>query len=244
MKNKKLIKILATVVSCLLLVCAAIGISVSAAETAPEIEYKNLAYEGKVQVVYYVNTANVPAGYTVKLATWMAADQSDLAIKEAESFTKFVGETEYTIFASEGIAPKKMRDTVYAQTVLYNGEGAEVDRGELVEYSVYTYVNNRLGKGATADQKALYHALVDYGASAQKVLGYKTTELANDMFYDYSNLSTSAMQKTITYLVFDGSNWSVGTSANYTYAVERGSGPHTELGVDGNSFTYAKPMVI
>ena len=189
MKNRKLVKILATVISCLLLVGAVIGFSVSATAAAPEIEYKNLAYEGAVQVVYYVNTGDVAEGNTVKLATWMAADKSDLVMKDAEAFTKFVGETEYTIFASEGIAPKMMRDTVYAQTVLFDAEGNELDRGEVVEYSVYTYVSNRLNKGATADQRALYHALVDYGASVQKVLGYKTYSLANDMFYDYANVS-------------------------------------------------------
>lgn len=188
MNNKKLVKILATVISCLLLVGAVIGITVFAEETAPEVKYKNLAYEGTVQIVYYVDTNDVADGYTVKLATWTKADKSDLVVKDAEDFTKFVGEVEYTIFTSEGVEPKKMRDTVYAQTVLYNGE-TEVDRGEVTEYSVYTYVNNRLNKGATADQRSLYHALVNYGASVQKVLGYKIYSLANDMFYDYANVS-------------------------------------------------------
>ncbi len=183
-------KILAAIISCLLLIGAAVGISVAAEETAPEIEYKNLAYEGAVQIVYYVNTATVPEGYTVKLATW--TDGEEPVIKSAETFTKFVGETEYTIFTSEGVAPKEMRDTVYAQTILCNSEDGEVDRGEVVEYSIYTYVKNRVAKGSTADQKALYHALVDYGASVQKVLNHNTDKLANDMFYNYSTLPTQA----------------------------------------------------
>lgn len=226
MKNKKLIKILATIVSCLLLVGAVIGITAFAEETAPEIRYKNLAYEGTVQIVYYVDTNGLPEGYTVKLATWTEADKSDLDEKEAENFPKEVGGINYTIFTSNGIEPKKMRDTVYAQTVLYNGE-TEVDRGEIVEYSVYTYVNNRLNKNSTADQRSLYHALVDYGASVQKVLGYKTTKLVNDMFFDYEKVhdetenlkgTPSASDATLTRTLYKDAEgtWSATASADAT----------------------------
>ncbi len=251
MKNKKLIKVFAAIISCLLLVGAVIGISVAAEETAPAIEYKNLAYEGAVQIVYYVKEADVKAaedkGYTVKLATWTEADKSDLVEKEAESFTKVVGETEYTVFASKGIAPKMMRDTVYAQTVLCDKETGEVEvSGDIVEYSIYTYVKNRILKGSTADQKALYHALVDYGASVQKVLGYKTSVLANDMFMDYSKFGIVEPKTTTTYLNYNEATgtWAKGTADSHQYIVVHGSGFHTELGLDGNSFIYTKPIVI
>ena len=244
-------KILAAIISCLLLIGAAVGISVAAEETAPEIEYKNLAYEGAVQIVYYVNTEAAEAkGYTVKLATW--TDGEEPVIKSAETFTKFVGETEYSIFTSEGIAPKMMRDTVYAQTILCNSEDGEVDRGEVVEYSIYTYVKNRVAKGSTADQKALYHALVDYGASVQKVLNHNTDKLANDMFMDYTTntkdissgtQSAAATNEgaTGTRTLYKDTNgtWSTATSEGATeYVFTYVKTATSNVGIDGNSFIF------
>ena len=49
----------------------------------------------------------------------IAAIKNEMTDKTLET----VSGIEYTIYASEGIAAKNMRDTVYAETVLYDDNG-------------------------------------------------------------------------------------------------------------------------
>ena len=59
---KKSVKLITLILSAVLLIGCAIGISVSADESAPtvSIKYKNIAYEGAPKVLYAVEATNVP----------------------------------------------------------------------------------------------------------------------------------------------------------------------------------------
>ena len=67
---KKTTKIITLILSALLLIGCAIGISVSAEENTPSVtvKYKNISYEGAVKVLYAVEATNVPEGAKVQMA--------------------------------------------------------------------------------------------------------------------------------------------------------------------------------
>ena len=157
----------------LLLVGAVIGISVSAAENDPTVEItaKNISYEGAVKTLYIVETANAD-GLTVQVNFY----DTDPAKGGALLYTKGVGgqitlgETECDVVFSNGFAPNELRNSIFVVPTLVDANGAVVATGATVEYSPYIYAMNRFNKAATADQLALYTALLDYGAAVQRVL--------------------------------------------------------------------------
>ena len=182
---KKTVRIITLIVSALLLIGAVIGITVSAEDNAPAvaIKYKNLAYEGAIQVLYAVEAENVPEGAKVQMYFYDTKDATEPSfIKDEytdEALT--IGGKTYRAFFSKGIAPKNMRKPIYAAPVIVNGDEI-VAKGECVEYSIYNYAINMFNKTPTVDQEELYTSLLDYGASVQKVLlggeSYPESELA------------------------------------------------------------------
>ena len=170
MKNTKLTKIITLVLSCLLLIGAVIGISVSAAdEPAVSIKAKNIAYEGAIKVLYAVDADNVPEGAEVKMYFYTDAEGDVAYEKAAHAEDTVIGEETYKTFFSEGIAPKSMRTPIYAKAVIVDAEGNVLAESALEEYSIYTYAINRFLKNPTPDQFALYAATLNYGASVQKI---------------------------------------------------------------------------
>ena len=172
---KKTTKIITLILSAILLIGCAIGISVSAEENAPAVtvKYKNISYEGAVKVLYAVEATNVPEGAEVKMAFFDKMPESENAapdyIKDEYAEEIEIGGASYKVFFSDGIAPKNMRKNIYAVPVILDGDTL-IARGDVVTYSIYTYGVNMLSKAPTEEQKALYTALLDYGASVQKLL--------------------------------------------------------------------------
>ena len=172
---KKTTKIITLILSALLLIGCAIGISVSAEENTPtvSIKFKNIAYEGAPQVLYAVEATNVPEGAKVQMAFFdtmpTSAEETPSYVKDEHSETITIGGTEYKVFFSEGIAPKNMRKNIYAVPVITKGDEI-LAIGEPTEYSIFTYAVNMFDKVPTEEQKALYTALLDYGASVQRLL--------------------------------------------------------------------------
>ena len=171
MKNNKIVKIVTLVLSCLLLIGAAIGISVSATdEPTVEIKAKNISYEGAIKILYAVDANNVPEGAEVKMYFYTDAEGDVAYEKAAHSEDITIGTETYKVFFSEGIAPKNMRTPLYAKAVIVDAEGSVLAESALEEYSIYTYAINRYLKAPTIDQFLLYSATLDYGASVQKML--------------------------------------------------------------------------
>ena len=170
---KKTVKLITLIISAVLLIGAVIGITASA-DNAPTvaIKYKNLAYEGAVQVLYAVEAENVPAGAKVQMYFYdeEPTEKSEFYVKDEYTENELtIGGKTYHAFFSKGIAPKNMRKSIYAVPVIVEGD-AVIAKGECVEYSIYNYAINMFNKSPAADQKALYTALLNYGASVQKVL--------------------------------------------------------------------------
>ena len=171
---KKTTKIITLILSAILLIGAAIGISISAEEESPtvSVKYKNIAYEGAVKVLYAVEAQNLPEGAKVQMYFYDAepTEESEPAYVKDEYSAEdlIIGGVTYKAFFSEGVAPKNMRKPIWAVPVIVDGE--TVIKGEVTSYSVYTYGTNMLTKAPTEDQKALYTSLLDYGASVQRLL--------------------------------------------------------------------------
>lgn len=171
MKNNRLLKIATLVLSCLLLIGAVIGISVSADDSpAVSIKAKNISYEGAIKILYAVDADNVPEGAEVKMYFYTEKDGAVAYEKEANENDITINEETYNVFFSEGIAPKNMRAPLYAKAVIVANDGTVLAASAVEEYSIYTYAMNRYLKNPTSDQFLLYSAMLDYGSSVQKML--------------------------------------------------------------------------
>ena len=172
MKNVKLNKIVILALSCLLLIGAVMGISASAEETpAVQIKYKNIAYEGAIQVLYAVEAENIPDGGKVQMYFYDSEEDTEPLVKDEYTDEKLViGDVTYHAFFSYGIAPKNMRAPILAKAVIVNADGTVAAESELSEYSVWQYAVNRFEKSPTPDQQKLYTATLNYGASVQEML--------------------------------------------------------------------------
>ncbi len=219
MKSRNLAKIVTLILSCALLIGAVVGISVVANEstgTTVAIKGANIAYEGAVQVVYYVDAQNIGDG-TVKL---VITDAEGNELKSKTHYVDYVkDEVTYMAFFSDGIAPKNLRQNVYAKAVVVDSEGAVVAESAVKEYSPYTYAMNRFGQSATPAQTELYKALLNYGAAVQAVLDPETagTE-ANPWADEYWNVT------------IDGTEYTRGNLFDGTYTAER-------FNAEGDAFT-------
>ena len=197
--NKKM-KIITLILSCVLLIGAAVGITVSAADGDPDatvkLEGQNISYEGAVRVAYYLSTANLGANQSVKL---LVSDKkfdvpanittpTGYIVKDVEDKVEFKDKdgnvtATYDIAYSNGIAPKELRDDIYAMAVVVNADGSVAARSAKKIYSPYKYAMNRFNalnklnpEPETSeaiqkfDQLNLYTALLNYGGAVQDVL--------------------------------------------------------------------------
>lgn len=193
----KVITIWLTIV---LLIGAVVGINVFAnANTVATVDYKNVSYDGQIQLVYYVKSsvADAADGSYVKIRFWRegvvpadANDKLDAAVEKESTLTRTVSGVDYSIYFSGGILPKMMREDVYACTVRYDADGNVLTTGELFKFSVQEYVEKRLAAGSTDAQVELYMALLGYGAAVQEAFDYKTDKLAGK-FYDFEGFTAS-----------------------------------------------------
>lgn len=170
MKTKK---ILAIVVSCLLLIGVAAGITASAAD-APTVAVSevNLSYEGAIRLLYTFDTENLAAGQTVKAVFSANADTKVADGKFDASAYDYVG-TAFnmngeTAVYSGGISPTATTTPIYVIPVVTDSADNVVAVGEKVCFSIYDYCMARLGGEYTPEQYLLYLATLNFGGSIQK----------------------------------------------------------------------------
>ena len=184
--NKKM-KIITLILSCVLLIGAAVGITVSAEQNPPTVSIagQNISYEGAVRVAYYLSTANLGENQSVKL---LVSDEkfdvpanittpNGYIVKDVEDKVEFKDKdgkvtATYDIAYSDGIAPKELRDDIYAMAVVVNADGSVAARSAKKIYSPYKYAMNRFNGTPSKDQYGLYTALLNYGAAVQAVLNH------------------------------------------------------------------------
>ncbi len=175
--KKNLVKIITLILSCLLLIGAAVGITAFAAEgDTVEIAMKNISYQGAIKVVYLVDTNVKDAEVGIVFDTVPEVDASIKDLNYNGNSGKWtVNEKEYTAVYSDGIFAKEYRKVITATPVIVKDEKI-VTVGTTVNYSPFIYAMNRFDAEATATQDELYKSLLDYSAAVQTVLGYKDYE--------------------------------------------------------------------
>ena len=166
----------------------------------------------------------------VKMAFWYAPQSAYTKYNAAYtatgaqklSVTPAGGEAaEVVILHSDDIPAAHMVDTLYARAYIENGD--EVYYSEVLKYSVVQYVQDRFldaeadSSSVTNAQMTLYRQTLEYGANAQKVLGYKTDRLANAA-YVYLQLDNGAFSDgTSKALLLPGESVEAYAAANGTF---------------------------
>lgn len=87
------------------------------------------------------------------------------------------------VSCSQGIAAKKLGDTIYFQAYAKLSDGSYV-YSEMRYYDAITYAKDRLENSTNQAMKTLVVAMLNYGASAQIHFGYKTDNLMNSFLTD------------------------------------------------------------
>ncbi len=192
MKTKK---ILAIVVSCLLLIGAVVGLTASAAD-APTVEIvaANVSYDGATRILYTVDTSALAAGQKVQIAFSYdencaapsgTLNPADYDFVSSSFGTVNVGGKDYKAVYSDGFEPAEINKKVYAFPVITDAQGNVVAGGARVGFSVYDYLMTRLGSGNyTDEQYLLYLATLDFSGSVQNA--EKITE-GKEPAYGYSD---------------------------------------------------------
>ena len=195
MKNK--FKIITVILSCLLLIGAAVGIFVSAEGTDPSVSIykKSVNYDGALGIHYAID-ANLAEGQQVKVlfsydeiaVPTGAIDESAYekvgTIAANDEIT--INNVTYPLVYSPGIAPVDMTKPIYALPVIVDASNNVVATGDLDKFSIFDYCMERFSGTSTPDQYQLYKALLAYGASAQEVMlesGLYTEEQLNEYGY-------------------------------------------------------------
>ena len=181
MKNSKLIKILCTVVS-LVLIVLAIGV-IAGAEGSEELSVKinarNVSYGDLVKVLFAVDDTNaggneVEVFYYLEDPTVNPDAEAFTGVKYSKGYTDKNGteddtsdDVNYPAFYTAGFPAKEIGKYVYA---IAHIKGTEI-YSEIERYSVVEYLLERLYvENATGDKQVLYETLLKYGAYAQKVI--------------------------------------------------------------------------
>lgn len=189
MKTKK---ILAILISCLLLIGVAVGFTASAAdETTVNIVAANVSYDGATRILYTVDAQNLASGSKVQIV--FSSDENvaapsgklDAAAYEfvSASFGNLtVGGKTYKAVYSDGFEPVEINKKVYAIPVVTDDDDNVVATGNKVGFSVYDYLMTRLAGEYTPEQYLLYVATLDFSGSVQ--YAEKVTE-GKDPAYGY-----------------------------------------------------------
>lgn len=189
MKTKK---ILAILISCLLLIGVAVGFTASAAdETTVNIVAANVSYDGATRILYTVDAQNLASGSKVQIV--FSSDENvaapsgklDAAAYDfvSASFGNVtVGGKTYKAVYSDGFEPVEINKKVYAIPVVTDADDNVVATGNKVGFSVYDYLMTRLAGEYTPEQYLLYVATLDFSGSVQ--YAEKVTE-GKDPAYGY-----------------------------------------------------------
>lgn len=165
---------------------------VNANDIVPSLEIVsyNISYGDSIYLVVAVDDGEVDSNlYNVEMLFWNSLpDSYDVTTADYQTSSKtemVVKEKECLIFYSNGIAAKEMADEIYM--CAYVKIGNDEYYSNVCKYSVVEYVYDRLNNNeSTEKQINLYHAMLEYGASAQILFDYNLDRLANSTFLNVS----------------------------------------------------------
>lgn len=148
-----------------------LGIGASAEETAPTVEYSNVAYNDMMHLVFTVKDAGaIPDGATAGIIIWdKAQEEYTVAKARYATFTaRKDGDTTY--YRSYGIAATEIDTKIYISAG-YILDGVITATQTPIEYSIVDYLVSRLNSDVTDVQSRLYYNVLAYGLASDAVLG-------------------------------------------------------------------------
>ena len=193
MKGKKKTTLLTLAMALTAVGCAVTGASLctewAAADTQTptlEVVSQNLSYSDSVYILYAVGNEGFDRTENeIKMLFWEQPQEKYTLGTESYASTNegkiTLNETDTLVFYSRGLAAKEMTTDVYSRAVVeINGAAYYSD---VMKFSVLEYVNvMRETKDLTVAQENHFNAMLEYGATAQTLFGYKTDRLANDTY--------------------------------------------------------------
>ena len=144
---------------------------------------KNLNYATRTEIVYAVEAKNVEKHDSVVMLFW-DAEQTEYTYANALYRKSFYGKGTVLgvegcyLFASRGIAPKNINDSVYCAPAIRHVDMVDGEAvisytiGEVLEYNVGMYAAEKLSESDnTAAQNELYRSLIAYSEAAGAKFG-------------------------------------------------------------------------
>ena len=214
MNLKLMKKVLAFVLAVMMLIPALAGIGSFAAETPTvEIVSKNVWYGETLNLMYAVKVENAD-GYEIKLDV----TKNGVPVSVYDNGEETVkGELCRVFTVEKGVAAQDI-DAEYIATVsLVKGE--EEIKGNTAKYSVLEYLNERLyiSEGVSADQKAMYEALIAHAEAADILLNEDTDGIAD---LTYVNICAENTSEFVTGIYKKGDVIKLTADVDNSYAWE------------------------
>ena len=162
---------------------ASAGVVADEAVKSVSIISKNLNYASRTEIVYAVEAVGVEEDDSVVMLFW-DGEQTEYTYENALYRKSFYGKDTVQgvegcyLFATRGIAPKNINDSIYARPVVrhidvVDGEVAiSYTYGDVVEYNVGMYAAEKLAEAYnTSAQNDLYEGLLQYADAAGAMFG-------------------------------------------------------------------------
>ena len=195
---KKTGKLLVLVISLALLIGSSLAIMTSAEEgTAPSLDIwsKNVSYQSNAVLSVAVKAENTGNSSVELLVYTEYPTTGSTPVVITPYGTGTVWDAECQLFATPGVNAKNLADQVYLQARA-NVDG-EYIYSEVEQYSVVEYCKEMVYTEGTMDGNDTdFLAIIEYGASVQRILGYNTERLATD--YKYVTVENGTFGNSLT----------------------------------------------
>ena len=173
-------RIISMMLVCMTLIGMMAGFSVSAEAADPTIEIvsNNVRYGDTLNLMYAVKATNLPEGATIEVT--ITDKDGNVCKTVADGTVTINGEECYKFISKRGV-PLQNIDEVLTATATIVG----TDISDTQDYSVLQYLWERLyvSTGVTAEQTALYNALLTYAKAADVVLNEEAVSSIESLTY-------------------------------------------------------------
>lgn len=154
-------------------------------EPVISLKYPTLSFESEINYNIYFGIEGADVALeNMGLITFTSAMENGTITDAAEVISGVTAEGDLFAARSNGIAAKKLGDTLYFKVYAKLADGSYV-YSKLASYSAANYAGSILGKADSGDAlKSLVTAMLHYGTAAQKFFSYNTDSLLIDTVAD------------------------------------------------------------
>ena len=143
----------------------------------------SLSFEDEVRYNIYFSATDLEDVVDMGLITFSEKLTDGTMDDALEVFPGYVTDGVRYMVHTGGVAAKNLGDTVYFKVYAKLTDGSYV-YSDVAGYNAVAYAKQILKNSDSEEMKALVVAMMNYGAEAQKFLGYKTDALVNSFLTD------------------------------------------------------------